>query len=81
MYVIAELKPRAETTDTVLHCVVNTEVEAEEFLLSLFDEFVEYEIGWFQYHTPEMELNLDKLYKFCCKKLSGYFIVKVPFVG
>lgn len=81
MYVIAELKPRAETTDTVLHCVVNTEAEAEEFLLSLFDEYVEDEIAWFQYNIPELELDYDKLYEFCRKKLNGYHIIKVPFVG
>ena len=81
MFVIAELKPRAETTDTVLHFVVNTEAEAEEFLLSLFNEYVENEITWFQYNIPELELDYDKLYEFCRKKLSGYYIIKVPFVG
>ena len=38
MYVLAKLKPRAETTDTLLLFTSNSEIALEEILLSIFDD-------------------------------------------
>ena len=77
MYVLAKLKPRAETTDTLLLFTSNSEVALEEILLSIFDNIYDKEMEWAireEYHKT------DDILKWCIKRMEVYQIVRVPFL-
>ena len=44
MYILYELVPRANTTDTLLYCASDSYEALQEILLSIFDNMVEKEM-------------------------------------
>lgn len=80
MYVLCELKPRAETTDTVLHCASNDRRLLEEILLSMYDEIYEKELEWHDRENFESPLDYASLKKWCMHRLSNYKIIKMPYM-
>lgn len=65
MFVLCQLKNRAETTDTLIFLVSDNLNTVQEYLLSIYDEIIQYE--------PDQNT--------CIEYLKTFHIVRVPYLG
>lgn len=72
MYILTRLKPRAETTDTVIYYAAPDRSFLEELLLSVYDEFMEILDKYGS--TEEDEKKIKEFF-------DEFHIVKVPVIS
>lgn len=80
MYLVYQLKPRAETTDTIIYFATKEYEAAQELLLSIYDAMVEGEIEWAhtQWNLTDEIINLETLRWWCIQRMKEYDIMWVP---
>ena len=64
MYILTRLKPRANTTDTILYYAASDKSILEELLLSIYDEYIEIlkEYGSTEEDKEKMKLFFEEFY-------------------
>lgn len=84
MYILYELAPRANTTDTLLYCASDSYETLQEILLSIFDNMVEKEVEWakreFYQSDDEHLIDFDSLHKWCIERMKKYDITWLPYL-
>lgn len=84
MYILYELRNRAETTDTLLYCASKDYEDLQEILLSMFDEMVSKETEWAKrevYQSDDENLiDFDSLHKWCIERMRPYEIIWIPYL-
>lgn len=77
MFVLCELRNRAETVDTILLCASNKKEVLEEIKAEIFNNLWKKEEQWAEendYHAT------DTLKEWCHERMKNYHIVEVPYV-
>ena len=76
MFILCELRNRAETVDTILLYSSNSKELLEKKKEEIFEVKWAKEKAW---ADKEENVNMDNLYDWCRQAMNNYHIVEVPF--
>lgn len=77
MFVLCELRNRAETVDTILLCTSNKKEVLEKIKTEIFNNLWTKEEQWAEKNDYRA---MDTLKEWCQERMKNYHIVEVPYV-
>ena len=77
MFVLCELRNRAETVDTILLYVSNKKEVLEKIKTKIFNNLWKKEEQWAKENDYS---SMDALKEWCQERMKNYHIVEVPYV-
>lgn len=77
MFILCELRNRAETVDTILLYASNSKEVLEKKKEEFYEEMVAAELHWAASNEYE---DIDKLREWCRDRMKNFHIVEVPYI-